>query len=114
MARKMEGIKVKDQEIQETIREVYHQYHYILDPHTAVGIKALDHYRKIHLEKTKAVVLGTAHPAKFPEIVERELEMALDLPPQLKSLLGRHENFENMEPIFQDFKHYLMEKVLFL
>lgn len=60
----MTSTRMDDAEIAETISKVYQDYGYVADPHTACGFKNLD-----PLET--AVILSTAHPAKFPEVVER-------------------------------------------
>ena len=55
--------RVDDTEIVDIIRDVHQRYGYITDPHTACGFKNLDLSRP-------HVVLSTAHPAKFPDIVQ--------------------------------------------
>ena len=47
------------------IREVYEQYNYVLDPHTAVGYAASRTVPMDHL-----TLIGTAHPAKFPDAID--------------------------------------------
>jgi threonine synthase len=51
-----------DAEIPGIIRRVYHDYNYIVDPHTACGFQALTPGRT-------SVVLATASPAKFPDTI---------------------------------------------
>ena len=51
-----------DAEITGIIRQVYHKYGYTCDPHTACGFK------DINRERT-SVVLATASPAKFPDVI---------------------------------------------
>jgi threonine synthase len=65
---------------------------YLLDPHTAVGVKAA---RALLAQDphTPAVALSTAHPAKFPDAVERATGMRPKLPPHLADLLDRKERF---------------------
>ena len=58
--------RTTDAEIVEVIREVYTRYGYVVDPHTACGFKDLPGDRT-------AVVLATAHPAKFPDVVTRAI-----------------------------------------
>lgn len=58
--------RADDQAIADIIHRVYAQYGYIVDPHTACGFADLKADRP-------AVVLGTAHPAKFPETIERAI-----------------------------------------
>jgi threonine synthase len=65
---------------------------YLLDPHTAVGVRAA----RGALERdpaTPMVVLGTAHPAKFPDAVERASGVRPPLPAHLADLLDRPEKF---------------------
>jgi threonine synthase len=71
---------------------VHRETGYILDPHTAVAVSAA---RKA-LARDRAVpmiVLGTAHPAKFPDAVERATGVRPPLPDHLADLLGRQERF---------------------
>lgn len=58
--------RTDDDEIVAIIREVHGTYGYVVDPHTACGFKALPRDRP-------AVVLATAHPAKFPDAIRRAL-----------------------------------------
>src|SRR6056297_1525394 len=48
-----------------TIKTVYHEYNYLVDPHTAVVVKVFCDYRNIMGKKTKTVVDATASPFKF-------------------------------------------------
>ncbi len=65
---------------------------YLLDPHTAVGVKAA---RALLAEepRTPVVALATAHPAKFPDAVERATGLRPPLPPHLADLMDRKERF---------------------
>jgi threonine synthase len=51
-----------DADIRDRIREVYQKYNYIVDPHTACAFQDPP-------ARGARVVLGTAHPAKFPETI---------------------------------------------
>ena len=65
---------------------------YLLDPHTAIGVRAA---RSLLAERseTPVVALATAHPAKFPEAVERATGRRPALPPHLADLMDRRERF---------------------
>ena len=56
--------RASDGDIQTNIAKVYEQYNYLIDPHTACGFQDLD-------QRGTRIVLGTAHPAKFPETIEQ-------------------------------------------
>ena len=51
------------------MREVYSQCNYILDPHGAVGFRALEDHLDRYPE-AKGIVLETAHPVKFDSVNE--------------------------------------------
>lgn len=71
--------RVTDKETIETIREVYdaHPSKYVLDPHTAIGVKASFQFIEKDIDQGKIGVsyisLATAHPAKFSEVVDQAL-----------------------------------------
>ena len=59
------GAWVDEQETKETIRRVYNDYNYLLDPHTAVAWRACEKYRLVSSDDRYAVVVSTASPYKF-------------------------------------------------
>ena len=62
----------------------------LLDPHTAIGVKAARECRR-SLD-IPMVILGTAHPVKFPDAVEKAgVGKALELPAHLSDLFERDE-----------------------
>mgnify|MGYP001100416015 CR=1 FL=1 len=58
-----------DNETLNTIRAIYDEYNYVLDPHTAVAMKVLLDYRKQIDDNKKTLVISTASPYKFIEDV---------------------------------------------
>lgn len=55
------------QDTLDTIKRYHEQYHYLLDPHTAVGVSVGEK----HLEKDIPMIcLATAHPAKFSKAIQ--------------------------------------------
>jgi threonine synthase len=81
------GVSVSDDETRKTIAQVHDQYGYFLDPHGAVGWKAVDTLAG-RLEAGPAAVLATAHPAKFSETVE-PLTGPIPVPIAIKTALER-------------------------
>jgi threonine synthase len=59
-----------------TIHQVYGHYHYLLDPHTAVGMKVYEEYQKESGDDTYTVITATASPFKFAHHVLRALQGA--------------------------------------
>ena len=74
------------------IARCWHQSSELVDPHTAVGL----HVARERLAAdpdVPMVALGTAHPAKFPDAIERAIGVRPPLPAHLADLLGRQERF---------------------
>ena len=83
---------VDDTQTCETIAQVFAETGEVLDPHTAIGVKAARECRR-SLD-TPMVILGTAHPVKFPEAVEKAgVGKALQLPAHLSDLFAREERY---------------------
>ena len=88
--RLFDSLAVDDEQTCATIAEVHGQTGYLLDPHTAIGVKAARECRRSLA--LPMVVLGTAHPVKFPEAVEKAGIAAVpQLPPHLADLFQREE-----------------------
>jgi len=91
------GRSVSDEETRCCIRRTYDDLGYTLDPHSAVGLVALERELKDRPGVT-GVLLATAHPAKFAEVVEPVLEQSLPIPPQLARCLEGTRTVVPMEP----------------
>ena len=74
----------------EEMGRVYRDSGIVLDPHSAVGVAASRHLIAASPE-TPVIALGTAHPAKFPDAVERATGVRPSLPPHLADLMDRKE-----------------------
>lgn len=61
------------------IKEIYEEENYLLDPHGAVSLAATDNL-KDKLGARKLVCLATAHPAKFPKVIQQALGENKTLP----------------------------------
>ena len=93
----LEGRRVTDPETRECIRRVFEETGYILDPHSAVGFFALDQALEMR-PHTTGVLLATAHPAKFAEVVEPALGERLPVPPELEDCLRAERRVTPLEP----------------
>ena len=63
---------VTDEQTTAIIKEVFEAEGYLMDPHTAVALAVTNDLRAI-IDDCKVIVLATAHPAKFPEIIQQSL-----------------------------------------
>lgn len=86
----LEAITISESETKKTITEIYKKFGYVADPHTAVGIAAaMTRHSTITRNSDPYVVLATAHPAKFPEIVESAIGKKIGLPQALAGLVKK-------------------------
>lgn len=67
-----------DTETIKSIKAIYDEYHYVVDTHTAVGLKVLEDYRRETGDNTMTVVASTASPYKFPESVLSALNVPIE------------------------------------
>ncbi|GGJ90949.1 threonine synthase [Pseudomonas matsuisoli] len=90
-ARKLfDSLAVDDEQTCKTIADVFYETGEVLDPHTAIGVHAARECRRSLA--TPMVTLGTAHPVKFPDAVEKAgVGRELALPEHLADLFEREE-----------------------
>ncbi len=75
------------------IRRLWQGQGYLADPHTAIGTAAARSGLAPEDPSIPVVVAATAHPAKFPDAVERATGLRPPLPARLGDLYGRAERF---------------------
>ena len=83
--------RIDEAETAATIAKLYETSGYLIDPHTAVGVAAA--LREQGARPGPVVVLGTAHPAKFPEAVEAACGAVPQVPERLSDKLTAEERF---------------------
>jgi threonine synthase len=89
-----EAVSLDDEATLEAMRGEYRRSGTLLDPHTAVGLTA--GRAREAARDAPLVALATAHPAKFPEAVERATGISPPLPRPLADLLERPERSERV------------------
>lgn len=89
MKSRITGMAFSDDQTRAAIREVKSRYDYVIDPHGAVAWLAARQWRSDH-PGTTTVSLETAHPAKFPDVMDAELgARVVKIPDRLASLANR-------------------------
>ncbi len=100
---------VKQTAVLDTIRSFYEETGYVLDPHSAVGVRAgLDLAESDH----PMVCLATAHPAKFGDAVRRAIGQEPETPPALRGIEKREARCAVLEADEQKIKNYIEEHAL--
>ena len=99
--------KINDADTLRIIKDFFINYGFILDPHTATAVGAAYKIRN----KSKTVILGTAHPYKFLETIKLAIGKNIDPPKQFSDLTKKIEKFEIIDNKIDDIKKYIMEKI---
>ena len=95
---------VSEEQTVGTIRQVFEQSGYILDPHTAVGVAAAR-----AVGAPDAICLATAHPAKFSEAVSSAISRRVPLPPPFEDLLERESRMAVLPADAEAIRSYVIE-----
>lgn len=106
---KISGYSIDDEKTLQTIKEVYEKYNYLLEPHSAVAYTAIEQYLKENPGK-KGFILGTAHPVKFSDAVEKATHITIDLPKALENLIKKEKKSIEIQPNFEELKRFLLSR----
>jgi threonine synthase len=104
------GHGATDEETLAAMKMVYERYRYIADPHTTVGILGWEAYRRQHPEPAQGLVLSTAHPAKFADVVQRAIGVAPPLPDRLAACLTREKLSLPFSSNYADLRQFLLKQ----
>jgi threonine synthase len=103
----MVGTTYTDDQIRETLLSVFNTTGYLLDPHGAVGYRALDDLLK---PDETGIFLETAHPAKFTETVEAIVgQENVPMPSKLLEFMKGTKISVQLEPDYRLFLDYLSQ-----
>ncbi len=88
-----DAVRIGETETTEEIARLWRESRRLIDPHTAVGVGAGRAALRARPD-VPMIVLGTAHPAKFPDAIERATGISPPLPAHLADLFSRQERFD--------------------
>ena len=103
--KQISGFRYTDEQIADTMRRVYKETGYILDPHGACGFAALE--QSIESGET-GVFLETAHPAKFKDTVDGILGIDIEIPEKLRAFMRGEKKSIELPKDFDNFKAFLL------
>ena len=102
--------KSDDHEILQQIRDTYTDIGYVLDPHTATGVRASN---SIVNSDESVITMGTAHPAKFAEAIERAIpEYNFNISDKVARLFEEEESFSVLSKDYLKIKDFILSKAL--
>ena len=98
-----------DQEILEEIKSTYEQHNYVLDPHTATGVRAT---KELAEPNQSVISMATAHPAKFMEAIKQSLgEETVEMPGQLQAIVDKEEDFVILPDNIDKVREYILSSL---
>jgi len=101
--------RCSDQEIKEQIRNTYEESNYLLDPHTATGVRASNN---LESKDELVVTMATAHPAKFGEAIDGAIPgHDLNIPKRLNIVFDKEESYEVLSEDYEEVKQLILSKV---
>ncbi|WP_439505160.1 threonine synthase [Sediminibacterium sp.] len=103
------GYTISDETTIQTIREVYQQNNYLLDPHGAVAYAALQQYQQNH-NNAAGYILETADPIKFPDAINTAIGVAPKIPLAAMELFTKEKRSIPMLNEYASFKDYLLSR----
>ncbi len=108
LKKQVSSVSVSDDATKATMKKVYDQYGYLLDPHGAVGYHALENYLEQHPGE-KGFVVETAHPVKFFDVVEPVIGESIPIPEGVQDQLKLDKKSQLMENNAEALREFLMK-----
>jgi threonine synthase len=90
IAKDFKAFTLSDEQTLSEIARLYRECEYLADPHSIIGIAAARELGPIGMP---VIAAATAHPAKFPDAIEKAIGSRPPLPPHLSDLYEREEKF---------------------
>ncbi len=114
MRSEIAAYSITDKETLATVKALHNQFGVLAEPHGAAGWAGLMEYFRHHPADNNpnqlAICLETAHPAKFPEEIQKVLKIDPALPPSLEGLDHLEESFETIQNDYLHFKEFLVSR----
>jgi threonine synthase len=95
----LDAERVPDAQIERQIRRGAEAWDTVWDPHTATAVEARE--RLDPNDERDWILVATAHPAKFPEVVEPLVGHAVDVPGPLAEVMARSHDVPLVDPTLE-------------
>lgn len=107
---KVRAVSVTDDLIEQQILQNFEEFGFPTCPHTATATYVWRNLAPAERSAKDWILVGTAHPAKFEQIVEPIIGTNIPLPPELADILARPQNFVVIEPTPEALESILTER----
>lgn len=103
------GYAYTDDQTRDSMKDVLDRTGYLTEPHGTIAYMALKEYQKTH--DCQGIILETAHPAKFHDVVEPVIGENIAIPERLQEYLNRKKNAVLINNEFESLKEYLLTRL---
>lgn len=107
LKKQLSSYSFSDDQTRETIRNIKNNSGYIVDPHGAVGYLGLKKYLETQ-NNAEGVFLETAHPVKFLDVVEKEINQTIEIPLQIKEVINKEKEAKIISN-YSELKEFLLD-----
>jgi threonine synthase len=111
MQAQISGYSLNDAETRRAMQEIKNNYNYLIDPHGGVAYSAFEAYKQRYGTNAHGIILATAHPAKFGEVVENALGITPPIPKQLAVCLTKSKKSFPLEANYGSLKQLLLNRM---
>ena len=99
----------QDDETRNAIEHTKDKFNYLTDPHTAVGLSGIEKYQQEGNAHFTGIALATAHPGKFPQVVEPIIKEQITIPSQLQKAMKKEKNSIVIPADYSSLKEFLIQ-----
>jgi threonine synthase len=104
----MSSESISNEETGAAIQTIYRDYGYLADPHGAVGWLALYRWLERNPDQ-EGIFLETAHPVKFPDVVEKFTGDPVQIPESVRALFSKKKTSIKIQADYSTFKKELLK-----
>jgi threonine synthase len=113
MREELFAVSVTDEVTRHTISDVYSLYNTLIEPHGAIAWRGIEEYfrlnNKISSERQLCISLETAHPAKFPDELQKIINVDPLLQASLEGISDKKENYFSLDNNYETVKDFIMK-----
>lgn len=96
------GYSVSDEEIKQTIKQLFQSLNLTICPHTATAYKV-----RTQLSNAPTMIVSTAHPCKFDTVIEPIIQQAILPHPSLKEMMNRKSHYTKIKTDLSSINQFL-------